>query len=90
METKKAWCVKTHIVSDYETISDDVRLYEYLQDAEKAFNYIVDEEREIAISKEFVIEYDDKHNFQAYEEDNYEHNHISVALMYLEHLSNRN
>lgn len=90
METKKAWCVKTHIVSDYETISDDVRLFEYLADAAKVFNNIVEEQREIAISKEFVIEYDDNRNFQAYEKDNYEYNHISVALMYLEHLSNRN
>lgn len=80
METKKAWCVKTHIVSDYETISDDVRLFEYLEDAEKVFNNIVKEEREIAINKEFVIEIDDNRNFEAYEEGYYAHNHSCVNL----------
>lgn len=84
METKKAWCVKTHIVSDYETISDDVRLYEYLQDAEKAFNYIVEEEREIAINKEFVIGCDNNRSFEAYEEGYYAHNHSCVDLFRIE------
>lgn len=84
METKKAWCVKTHIVSDYETISDDVRLFQYLQDAEKAFNYIVEEEREIAINKEFVIGRDNNRSFEAYEEGYYAHNHSCVDLFQME------
>lgn len=78
--TKKAWCVKTHIVSDYETISDEVRLFEYLEDATKVFNEIVEGEREIANDKEWVIEYDDKRNFEAYEEGYYAHNHSCVSL----------
>ena len=86
METKNVWCIKTHIVNNCKTITDDVRLFKYLEDAEKAFNNIVEEQREIAISKEFVIEYDDKRNFEAHEKDYYEHNHICVSLIYLEHL----
>lgn len=84
METKKVWCVKIHIVSDCETISDEVRLFQYLQDAEKVFNNIVEEEREIAIKKEFVIDYDYHRNFEAYEEGYYAHNHSCVNLFQIE------
>lgn len=84
METNKIWCVKIHIISDYETINDEVRLFQYLQDAEKAFNNIVEVEREIANDKEFVIEYDDKRNFEAYEEGYYAHNHSCINLFQIE------
>ena len=84
METKKAWCVKTHIVDDYEPITDDVRLFEYLEDAEKVFNNIVEEERKVANDNEFVIEYDDNRNFEAYEEGYFAHNHICVNLFQIE------
>lgn len=84
METKKAWCVKTHIVDDYETISDDVRLFNNLEDAEKVFNNIVEEEREAAIDNELVIEYDDNRNFEAYEEGYYSRNHSNVNLFRIE------
>lgn len=80
METKKVWCVKIHIVNDCETINDEVRLFQYLQDAEKAFNEFVDVEREIAIKKEFVIDYDDNRNFEAYEKGYYVHNHSCINL----------
>ena len=89
METKKAWCVKTHIVSDYKTIVDENKMFRCREDAEKLFNNIVKKKREIAINKNFVFERDDNRNFRAFEEDKYEHNHIVVALMYLEHLSNK-
>lgn len=84
MGTKKAWCVKTHIVSDYETITDDVRLYEHLEDAEMVFNEIVDDERKFANDKEWVIECDDKRNFEAYEEGYFAHNHSCVNLFQVE------
>ena len=84
METKKVWCVKTHIVVDCETFTDDVKLFEYLQDAEKVFNEIVEEERKDAIDNEYVIEYDDKCNFEAYEDGYYAHNHICVNLFQTE------
>ncbi len=84
MEIKKAWCVKTHIVSDYETINNEVRLFQYLQDAEKAFNEFVEIEREIAIEKEYVIDYDDNRLFEAYEEGYYAHNHICINLFQIE------
>lgn len=84
MGTKKAWCVKTHIVDDYETTIDDVRLFKALEDAEHSFNKIVEEEREIANDKEFVIGCDDKRNFEAYEEGCYAHNHICVNLFQIE------
>lgn len=90
METKKAWCVKTHIACNCDIITDDVRLFEYLEDAEKVFNNIVEEQRKIAINKKFVIEYDDNRNFDAHEKGYYERNHIGVNLMYLEHISNKN
>lgn len=80
METKKVWCVKTHIVVDYEPITDDVRLFEYLEDAEKYFNEIVEEELKVANDNEFVIEYDDNRDFEAYEEGYFAHNHICVNL----------
>lgn len=79
-KNRKVWCVKTHIVSDYETISDDVRLFDVLENAIFFFNEIVDEEREIANDKEWVIECDDKYNFEAYEEGYYAHNHSCVNL----------
>lgn len=84
METKKAWCVKTDIVSDYETINNEVRLFQYLQDAEKAFNEFVEVEREIAIKNEYVIDYDDNRLFEAYEEGYYAHNHICINLFQIE------
>ena len=84
METKKAWCVKTDIVSDYETINNEVRLFQYLQDAEKAFNEFVEVEREIAIKNEYVIDYDDNRLFEAYEEGYYAHNHSCVDLFQIE------
>ena len=80
METKKAWCVKTHIVNDCETINDDVRLFEYLEDAEEVFNDIVEEERKFANDNEFIIEYDDSRNFEAYEDGYFADNHICVNL----------
>ena len=89
MKTKKAWYVRIHIVSDYETITDEWRVFNHLEDGEKCFNNIVGEEREIAINKKFVIEYDDNRNFEAHKKGYYERNHISVNLMYLEHLSNK-
>ena len=80
MEIKYVWCVKTHIVSDYETITDEVRLFNVLEDAIKFFNEIVDGEREIANDNEWVIECDDKYNFEAYEEGYYAKNHSYVSL----------
>lgn len=80
METKKAWCVKTHIVNDCVTMNDDVRVFEYLEEGEKVFNEIVEEERKVANDKEWVIEYDDNRNFEAYEEGYYPHNHSCVNL----------
>ena len=56
----------------------------YLEDAEKVFNNIVEEERKIANDKEWVIEYDDNRNFEAYEEGYYAHNHICVNLFQIE------
>lgn len=88
MGTKNVWCVKTHIVEDYETTTDEIRLFEHLGVAEKAFNEIVEGEREVANDNEYVIECDDNRNFRAFEEDNYEHNHICVSLIYMEHLRN--
>jgi hypothetical protein len=84
METKKAWCVKTHIVDDDVTITDDVRVFEYLGEGEKVFNKIVEEERRIANNKEWVIGYDDNRNFEAYEEGYYAHNHSCVSLFEIE------
>lgn len=84
METKKAWCVKTYIINDCGIITDDVRMFEYLEDGEKVFNNIVEEERKIANDKEWVIEYDDNRNFEAYESGYYAHNHICVNLFQIE------
>lgn len=78
------WCVRTHIVDDYETISDDVRLFEYLEDAEKAFNEIVEEEREFAIEKEWVISCDDNREFEAYLDGYFSQNHSCVSLFKIE------
>ena len=80
METKYVWCVKTHIVSDYETITDDVRLFNSLEDAARFFGEVVDEERRLATENEWVIAYDDNYNFEAYEEGYYAHNHSCVNL----------
>ena len=80
METKKVWCVRTHIVSDFKTMTNDVRLFDVLEDAKNSFNNIVNEEREIANDNGFVIEYDDSCNFVAYEDGYYTHNHICVNL----------
>lgn len=80
METKKAWCVKTHIVDDCVTMNDDVRVFKYLEEGEKAFNEIVEEERKVANDNEYVIEYDDSRYFEAYEDGYFAHNHICVSL----------
>lgn len=79
-KNRKVWCVQIHIVSDYETITDDVRLFDVLGTAKKFFDKIVDEEREIANDNEFVIECDDSCNFVAYEEGYYARNHICINL----------
>ena len=80
MEIKYVWCVKTHIVSDYETITDEVRLFNSLEDAARFFSEVVDEERRLATENEWVIAYDDKYNFEAYEEGYYAKNHSCVSL----------
>ena len=80
MEIKYVWCVKTHIVNYCETITDEVRLFNSLVDAISFFSEVVDEERRLATEKEWVIEYDDKYNFEAYEEGYYAHNHICINL----------
>ena len=84
METKKVWCVKTHIVNDCETFNDDVRVFEYLEEGEKVFNEIVEEERTFANDNEYVIECDDSRNFEAYEDGYFAHNHICVNLFQIE------
>lgn len=80
MEIKYVWCVKTHIVSDYETTTDDVRLFNSLENATRFFSEVVDEERRLATENEWVIAYDDKYNFEAYEEGYYAKNHSYVSL----------
>ena len=80
MGTKNVWCVKTHIVDDYETITDEVRLFEHLGDGQKFFNEIVEGERRIANDKEWVIECDDNRNFEAYEDGYFAQNHSCVNL----------
>lgn len=80
METKKVWCVKTHIASFYETTTDDVKLFNALEDAEKFFDEVADEGRRLAAENEWVIGFDDKHNFEAYEEGYYAHTHYYVSL----------
>ena len=80
MEIKYVWCVKTHIVSDYETITDEVRLFNSLENAVRFFGEVVDEERRLATENEWVIEYDDKYNFEAYEEGYYAKNHSCISL----------
>lgn len=84
METKDVWCVKTHIIDDCGIITDEVRLFKALEDAEKVFNNIVEEERKIANDKEWVIEYDDNRNFEAYEDGYFVHNHSCVSLFEIE------
>ena len=79
MEIKYVWCVK-HILYDYETIIDEVRLFNSLEDAVRFFGEVADEERRLATEKEWVIEYDDNYNFYAYEEGYYVHNHSCVNL----------
>jgi hypothetical protein len=81
---KSVWCVKTHIVDDYETITDEVRLFNALEDAEKVFSNIVDEERRIANDKEWVIECDDNRYFEAYYDGYYTQNHSCVNLFEIE------
>ena len=81
MEIKYVWCVKTHIVSDYETITDEVRLFNSLEDAARFFGEVVDEERRLATENEWVIAYDDYCNFEAYEEGYYAKNHSCVNLL---------
>ena len=80
MEIKYVWCVKTHIVDDYETITDEVRLFNSLENATRFFGEVVDEERKIANDKEWVIEYDDNRNFEAYDDGYFAQNHSCVSL----------
>ena len=80
METKKAWCVKIHIVDECVLITDDIRLFKYLEDAEKVFNKVVEVERKVANDNEFVFEYDDNRHFQAYEDGRFPYNHICIYL----------
>ena len=83
-KNNKVWCVKTHIACNCDIITDEVRLFKYLEDAEKDFNKIVEEKRKDAIDDEFVIEYDDSRNFVAYEKDYYVDTHICVNLFQIE------
>lgn len=80
MEIKYVWCVKTHIINFYETITDEVRLFNSLEDAARFFGKVVDEERRLATENEWVIAYDDNYNFEAYEEGYYAKNHSCVSL----------
>jgi hypothetical protein len=83
METKKVWCVKTHIVDDYETITDEIRLFSSKERAQSVFDSIVEEERKIAKSKEWEINVCEFF-FEAYEEGYYAHNHSCVELTQIE------
>lgn len=84
MGTKKIWCVKTHIAWNCEIITDEVRFFNNLEVAEKVFNEIVEKEHKDAIDNEFVIEYNDNRNFEAYEKDYYVDNHSNVKLFEIE------
>lgn len=84
METNFVWCVKTYIINDCGIITDEVRLFEHLEDAENVFNNIVEEERRIANDNEWQIEYDDNRNFEAYESGYFAHNHSCVSLFEIE------
>lgn len=80
MEIKYVWCVKTHIVNNCETITDEVRLFNSLENAARFFGEVVDGERRLATENEWVIEYDDNYNFNAYEEGYYVQNHSYISL----------
>ena len=78
------WCVKTHIVDDCGIITDEVRLFNVLEDSQKFFNEIVKEERKIANNKEWKIVDDDNRYFEAYEDGYYTQNHSCVSLFEIE------
>ena len=83
METKDVWCVKTHIVDDCETITDEMRLFYSKDKAKSIFDNIVEEEKKIAESKEWEIN-ENEFSFDAYEEGYYAHNHSCVELYQIE------
>lgn len=78
------WCVRTHMVDDYETISDDVRLFKSIESAENVFNSIVEEERRIANEEEWVISCDDNREFEAYLDGYFSRDHSCVSLFEIE------
>lgn len=84
MENNSVWCVRTHMVDDYETISDDVRLFKSIESAEKVFNNIIEEERRIANDNEWVISCDDNREFEAYLDGCFSQYHSCVSLFEIE------
>lgn len=83
MEIKYVWCVKTHIVDDYETITDEIRLFSSKEKAQSVFDSIVEEEGQIAKSKEWEINVCEFF-FESYEDGSYAHNHSCVDLFRIE------
>ena len=79
METKNVWCVKTHIVDDYETITDEIRLFFSKDKAKSVFDNIVEKEKKMIASKGWEID-ECEFFFNAYEEGSYDHNHSYVDL----------
>lgn len=83
METNLVWCVKTHIVDDYETIKDEIRLFSSKEKAKSVFDSIVEDEKKIVESKGWEIDECELY-FEAYEEGYYAHNHSCVELTQIE------
>ena len=83
METNLVWCVKTHIANYSGTITDEMRLFYSKEKAKGVFDSIVEKEKKMAESNEWVInEYE--FSFVAYELGSYANNHSCVELTQIE------
>lgn len=83
MERNLVWCVKTHIVDDCETITNEMRLFYSKEKAKSVFDSIVEEERKMVESKGWEID-EDEFSFEAYEEGYYTQNHSCIDLSPIE------
>lgn len=83
MERNLVWCVKTYIVDDCETITNEMRLFYSKEKAKSVFDSIVEEERKMVESKGWEID-EDEFSFEAYEEGYYTQNHSCIDLSPIE------
>lgn len=80
MKGKVVYVLNIDQVFDFQTLKNDIEVFESLEDAKEEFNKFVETERKNAEKDDWVIETDTELDFEAYEDGEYASNHSVASI----------